>query len=554
MATCPECRVTFADDVKTCPQHGVALVADARGAEEAPIPEGTMVGEYRIAHKLGAGTFGDVYAGEQPVIGKRVAVKVLNRRFASDPVMVSRFVAEARAVNKIRQRNIIDIFSFGVVPGLDRHYFVMELLDGMTLGALLDRTGRLPVALVLPVVRGIADALDAVHEAGITHRDLKPDNVFLARERDGSYFPKLLDFGIAKLLDEDVAHKTGSGMVLGTPRYMSPEQARGKKADHRSDIYALGVMIHEMLTGTPLFEGDSAVDLLLKQAVDEPSRPSEVCPDLPPELDGPVLDMLRKRPEQRPQTAGKAVAALAARAQALGLDKTEVTLAALAEGAPTKQSVPKATGTTVTIERKPAKGAVRSDPITRDRDADPMSKTERAPASAGATLPSPRVATSATPAAGEILAPGGPTTESVSTVETSSGIRRLNRARRTRIAAGAVIAAALAGALWTAGHKGTAPAGAPVVVASSAIATPIPMEDPQQVPQTPPIPPAPSTNKELEPTVRPATTPLPSPATEPTSSADAGSPAKGSVAPAPSAHHVKPPSTARNLDRILEDR
>src|SRR5262249_11230088 len=152
------------------------------------------------------------------------------------------------------QRNIIDIFSFGTIPGTDRHYFVMELLDGMTLGAMLNRTGRLPVALALPLVKGIADALDAVHEAGITHRDLKPDNVFLARERDGTYFPKLLDFGIAKLLDEEVAHKTGSGIVLGTPRYMSPEQARGKRADHRSDIYALGVIIHEMLTGGPLFE------------------------------------------------------------------------------------------------------------------------------------------------------------------------------------------------------------------------------------------------------------------------------------------------------------
>src|SRR5262249_35747466 len=206
---------------------------------DPPLEEGTMVGEYRVQHKLGAGTFGDVYAGEQPIIGKRVAIKVLNRRFASDPVMVSRFVAEARAVNTLRQRNIIDIFYFGVLPGLDRHYFVMELLDGMTLGAFLERAGRVPVAPILPVVRGIADALDAVHEAGITHRDLKPDNVFLARERGGGYFPKLLDFGIAKLLGEETAHKTGSGMVLGTPLYMSPEQARGRPAEPASGISAL---------------------------------------------------------------------------------------------------------------------------------------------------------------------------------------------------------------------------------------------------------------------------------------------------------------------------
>src|SRR6185312_15768622 len=170
MATCPECRLKFPDDAETCPEHNKPLVPDEllAASEEKDLAEGTMVGEYRIQHKLGAGTFGEVYAGEQPVIGKRVAVKVLNRRFASDPVVVSRFVAEARAVNKIRQRNIIDIFSFGTLPGTDRHYFVMELLDGMTLGAMLSITGRLPVALVLPLVKGIADALDAVHEAGIT--------------------------------------------------------------------------------------------------------------------------------------------------------------------------------------------------------------------------------------------------------------------------------------------------------------------------------------------------------------------------------------------------
>src|SRR5215468_3171756 len=125
MAACPECRAEFGDDVRTCPEHGLELVpAELLVAVDAPLEAGTMVGEYRIEKKLGAGTFGDVYAGEQPLIGKRVAVKVLNRRFASDPAMVSRFVAEARAVNKIRQRNIIDIFSFGVLPDKRRHYFV----------------------------------------------------------------------------------------------------------------------------------------------------------------------------------------------------------------------------------------------------------------------------------------------------------------------------------------------------------------------------------------------------------------------------------------------
>ncbi|MEO5726853.1 MAG: serine/threonine-protein kinase, partial [Byssovorax sp.] len=323
MAICPECHAGYGDHVETCLEDGCALVPDGLVVPSDVLLEaGTMVGEYRILRKLGAGTFGDVYAGEHPLIGKRVAIKVLNQRFASDPVMVSRFVAEARAVNRIRQRNIIDIFSFGVLPGLDRHYFVMELLDGLTLAELMETTGRLPFSIVLPIVRGMADALDAVHEAGITHRDLKPDNVFLATERDGTYFPKLLDFGIAKLAyDDAAAHKTGPGMVLGTPRYMSPEQARGRTIDHRADIYALGVMIHEMLTGAPPFLGESSVDVLLQHTTEAPPRMSSVCADLSPELDVPVLAMLEKKPEARPASAGEAVAALIACAKKLGIDR-----------------------------------------------------------------------------------------------------------------------------------------------------------------------------------------------------------------------------------------
>lgn len=308
---CPECRVIFEDDARACPEHGAELVSPDVFPKARALESGTMVGEYRLDRLLGSGSFGDVYAGEHPLIGKKVAVKVLNPRVASDPETVSRFIAEARAVNKIRHRNIIDIFSFNVLPGVG-HYFVMELLDGSTLAALLEKRGPLPIALTLEIARGIAAALDAAHEAGITHRDLKPENVFLAAERDGSYFPKLLDFGIAKLIDDEVAHKTGSGVVLGTPLYMAPEQARGKRVDHRADIYALGVMIHEMLTGAAPFLGDSAMAILLQHDNEPPPPMSSKRADLPPELDAPVLAMLAKRPKDRPRSAGEAVAALVA--------------------------------------------------------------------------------------------------------------------------------------------------------------------------------------------------------------------------------------------------
>ena len=164
--------------------------------------------------------------------------------------MVSRFIAEARAVNQIRHRNIIDIFSFGQLDD-GRQYYVMELLDGEPLDALIERDGRLPLAEAIPILRGIARALDAAHAKGIAHRDLKPENVFLGRDPTARVFPKLLDFGIAKLLapEDGPKHKTRTGTPIGTPYYMSPEQCRGRDVDHRTDIYSFGVLAYRMLTG-----------------------------------------------------------------------------------------------------------------------------------------------------------------------------------------------------------------------------------------------------------------------------------------------------------------
>ncbi|HTJ43930.1 MAG TPA: serine/threonine-protein kinase [Kofleriaceae bacterium] len=292
------------------------------GADDRDLEPGQKVGEYVVEEKIGAGGFGTVFRGTHPLIGKLVAIKVLKRQYSADPEMVSRFVAEARAVNQIRHRNIIDIFAFGALED-GRHYYVMEYLDGLPLDEYLESVGRMPLGEAIPILRAVARALDAAHAKGIAHRDLKPENVFLARDPDGSIFPKLLDFGIAKLLGatgEGSMHKTRTGAPIGTPYYMSPEQCRGRDVDHRTDIYAFGVVAFKLLTGEVPFDGEDYMDILLKQIGEPPPAPSSRNEDLPASVDQGVLWMLAKDPSERPPNLVTAVRALEDAAQSAGID------------------------------------------------------------------------------------------------------------------------------------------------------------------------------------------------------------------------------------------
>jgi serine/threonine-protein kinase len=321
MATCPTCKTHYADDVKTCAADGEPLLPDeAFAAADTDLAAGQVVGEYRVEGKLGEGGFGAVYRAVHPLIGKTAAIKVLHKQYSSNPQMVSRFVAEARAVNQIRNRNIIDIFSFGSLDD-GRQYYVMELLDGVTMDGYLKQRGRVPPEEAIPMLRGVARALDAAHAAGIAHRDLKPENVFLLLEDDGPPIPKLLDFGIAKLLGESTAgHKTRTGTPMGTPFYMSPEQCRGRNVDHRTDIYSFGILLFETLTGHVPFDGEDVMEILVKNTTAPAPRPSDVCHELPPELDAAVLAFLEKDPAMRPSSVGVGLDALASAAAGAGLD------------------------------------------------------------------------------------------------------------------------------------------------------------------------------------------------------------------------------------------
>lgn len=277
---------------------------------------GRMAGEYRLGRKLGEGGCGAVYEAEHPVLKRRAAVKVLHRAPLVGSTGFARFVAEAQAVHRIRSRHLVDVFSLGELED-GRPFFVMDLLEGEPLDRYVARCRRLPLAAALQILEALAQALDLAHRAGVVHRDLKPQNVFLACEPDGEIVPKVLDFGIAKLLHDEHA-LTVSGAVLGTPLYMSPEQARGEHVDGRSDVYALGVLAYQLLTGRLPIRAETMIGVALAHATQMPTPPSEHDPALPALLDAPLLRMLAKRPEDRPATAGEALSALRAAAEQSG--------------------------------------------------------------------------------------------------------------------------------------------------------------------------------------------------------------------------------------------
>ena len=295
--------------------------ATPAAAEALDLPRGYKVGDYDIVETIGRGGFGTVFKAVHPLIDKVVAIKVLHPAYSAQPQMVSRFMAEARAVNRIQHRNIIDIFGFGTIEK-DLHYYVMEYLTGESLQAFVKRHGKLSIEITLGLLRPIARALYAAHEKGIAHRDLKTDNVFLAQDHDGNVEPKLLDFGIAKLLHDDnvpSGHRTRDGVPMGTPGYMSPEQCLGQAVDHRTDIYAFGILAYRMLTGTLPFTGDSYMRIMLAHVNAPPPSLREFVPDLPESVDQSVLAMLAKEPADRPQNMRAALQSLEGAALAAGV-------------------------------------------------------------------------------------------------------------------------------------------------------------------------------------------------------------------------------------------
>jgi serine/threonine-protein kinase len=275
-------------------------LAPRTGASPGPdgelLASGSAVGSWRITSLIAVGGCGVVYAARHGVLERIAAVKVLHSELAASPAMVDRFVREARAVNHIKHPNIIDIFDFGALPD-GRPFFVMELLEPNDLQQRIDACGRLTIAEVVAILSPLCHALDAAHRAGYIHRDLKARNIGFAVAPGGGEIVKLLDFGVAKLLEAD-REMTGT-IRVGTPHCMSPEQIRGEPVDARTDVYALGVLLFHLLVGRYPFEAGNVVEIERLHLEGPPPMPSRFAP-VPVAFDAIIARALAKQPAERP--------------------------------------------------------------------------------------------------------------------------------------------------------------------------------------------------------------------------------------------------------------
>ena len=264
------------------------------------IREGQIFGNYRVLTRIGSGGMGAVYLAEHPLIGKRVALKIIHRDLATNREVVSRFFNEARAVNQIGNEHIVEINDFGQTPEGD-HFFVMEYVDGRTLADVIEREGALHPQRALHIAAQIADALGGAHACSIIHRDLKPDNIMLSWRMGNPDFVTVLDFGLAKMLAESSGtNLTAQGVVLGTPQYMAPEVCESSLTiDQRTDIYALGVLLFQMATGRLPFDGTSMGSILIKHVTEPPPAPRGINPAIPPSVEQIILRCLAKSPDGR---------------------------------------------------------------------------------------------------------------------------------------------------------------------------------------------------------------------------------------------------------------
>src|SRR5271165_1666785 len=277
---------------------------------------GVTLGDFQVEKLLGRGGMGEVYLATQLSLNRSVALKVLRPDLVSNQTYLSRFRTEATAVAKLNHANIVHVYTVGCID--QTHFIAMEYVQGTNLRDYILKKGAMELSLALSIMRQTAQAIGAAGEVGLIHRDVKPENILLTRKGK----VKVADFGLCRDLGSENAHVTQSGVTMGTPLYISPEQAQGHAIDNRSDLYSLGVTFYHMLAGVPPFRADTALALALKHVREAPRSMLVHRPDLPVELDQLVLKLMEKNPDDRYQSAADMLADLTRIRETLSLGST----------------------------------------------------------------------------------------------------------------------------------------------------------------------------------------------------------------------------------------
>src|SRR3954470_21035612 len=360
VTSCPRCRRSFEDGVRFCPVDG-ALVTQAISD---PNIDRILMGQFELREIAGRGAMGTVYRAYQRTMDRIVAVKILRSEIVKEPGVLRRFLREARAAARLQHPNIVTVHMVGETEdGVP--YLVMEHIDGVSLEAICEAQGPQPLGRVVSFARQIAAALSEAHSLGIVHRDLKPANILVTDRSRTPDLVKVLDFGIAKLIntEADQSMMTADGTIFGTPHYIAPEQASGGDVDHRVDIYSLGCILFRLATGVLPFEGTQSMQVVLKHLREEPPRPRSLDANIPQALEDLILACLQKSRNRRPDDAEQVIASLD-RIEADSRRSKSERLAPIVVTRPSPPNAASSPAWTSSVNATPPGGQSRATPIT----------------------------------------------------------------------------------------------------------------------------------------------------------------------------------------------
>jgi serine/threonine protein kinase len=370
LKVCPQCGTEYETAARFCPADGTAL--RPKGSDS--LIGSVLADRYHILKRIGEGGMGRVYLGEHVKMNRQCAIKVMSPALVNDAESASRFAREASNSARIIHPNVAAVFDYGESDGLV--YLVMEFVDGEPLSRLLAREAPFGLERAVDLARQIADGLGAAHELGIVHRDLKPDNILVSRSRSGREVVKVVDFGIAKAMQEGAGEAlTRTGLVIGTPEFMSPEQLLGDPIDARSDLYALGCIMHLMLTAAPAFDAPTREQMIKRRLSENPPHAQALDPGIPDAVDRVIMRLLARTPDDRYSSAAEVREALSGpHARRLSGDGTVIPRVETPRSAPTVVFSAATPGQTTPAPTSAATAASRATPRTALRAMSPAQR------------------------------------------------------------------------------------------------------------------------------------------------------------------------------------